>query len=70
MFQNYIQNRSLPEDQSEWLIKFDPLLKLTLNYQENDIDRLLKDIAHEAFLNGYHEILDLFKKSVLFLNKF
>jgi hypothetical protein len=62
MFRNYIQNRSLPSDQSEWLIKFDPLLKLTLNYQENDIERLLEDIAHEAFLNGYHEILDLFKE--------
>ncbi len=62
MFQKYIQNKSLPTEQSEWLVKFDPLLKLTLNYQENDLEQLLEDIAHEAFLKGYKEILDLFKE--------
>lgn len=62
MFQKYIQNKSLPEDQSEWLVKFDPLLKLTLNYQENDLEQLLEDIAHEAFLKDYKEVLDLFRE--------
>jgi len=49
------------------LIKFDPLLKLTLNY-EDDLERLLEDIAREAFIKGYDEILDL-SREVRFISE-
>lgn len=59
MFRNLIQNNSLPKEQLEWLVKFEPLLKLAQNYQDKHFDDLLDQIEKEARSKGYKEILQL-----------
>ncbi len=59
MFSDLIQNGSLPKEQLDWLIKFEPLLKLAQNYQEKYLIELLDQIEKEARLKGYKEIVEL-----------
>ena len=59
MFSNLINNKSIPLEQSKWLLKFVPILKLAQNYHDEHIDYMLDEIEKEALDKGYTEILDL-----------
>jgi len=59
MSSHLIQNSSVPQEQYEWLKKFELLLKLAQNYQDKHLDDLLDQIEKEANIKGYKEILKL-----------